>query len=847
MKIITTSTETKSLSLLLKFAFSLILLFSIQLKAIGINNVCNANFSHYSIANPDSVHFYPTGSGATSYYWSFGDGTHSTQQNPWHYYSQSGNYYACLAIVDSAGATCNWCDSIHIAPPPPCHADFSHYSIANPDSIHFYPTGSGAASYYWSFGDGTHSTQQNPWHYYFQSGNYYACLAIVDSSGATCNWCDSIHIAPPPPCHADFSHYSISNPDSVHFYPTGSGATSYYWSFGDGTFSSQHYPWHHYSQSGNFYACLSIVDSAGATCNWCDTIHIAPPPGCHANFYHYSLANPDSVHFYPTGSGATSYYWNFGDGTTSTQQNPWHHYLQPGNYYACLAIVDSSGATCNWCDSIHIALPPPCHTNFSHYSLANPDSVHFYPTGTGAASYNWNFGDGTNSTQQYPWHFYSQPGNYYVCLSIVDSAGATCNWCDTIHIIGNHICDAHFAHYFISNPDSIHFYPTGTSATNYYWSFGDGTTSTQQYPWHFYSQPGNYYACLYIVDSMGVSCSWCDSIHISPPLACHATFSHYSLANPDSVHFYLTGSGATSYFWTFGDGTTSTQQYPWHFYSQPGNYYVCLSIVDSAGATCNSCDTIHIVGSHICDAHFAHYSIMNPDSIHFYPTGTNASTYYWSFGDGNFSSQLYPWHYYTQPGNYYACLTITDSSGAMCTSCDSIHIPFPPMCDAHFAHYSISNQDSLHFYPTGSPATSFYWSFGDSTFTNQHAPWHYYQFPGDYLVCLALVDSSNGTNCLWCDSVHVSQINAVIELNNNAMPVVVYPNPSDTRINIIVLNFSQEITISIYNSLGQQMNSYSGINQEIFQFSTEKYASGIYFFNIITDKQIKSGKFMVRH
>ncbi|MEO8151242.1 MAG: PKD domain-containing protein, partial [Bacteroidia bacterium] len=157
--------------------------------------ICNAEFVHYSVSNPDSVHFYPTSSNATSWYWSFGDGNTSTDHIPWHYYAAPGTYYVCLTIVDSAGTTCDWCDSVHVGYiPPPCNAEFAHYSISNPDSLHFYPTGSAATSWYWSFGDGTTSNDQYPWHYYSTSGTYYVCLIIVDSAGTTCDWCDSVHV-----------------------------------------------------------------------------------------------------------------------------------------------------------------------------------------------------------------------------------------------------------------------------------------------------------------------------------------------------------------------------------------------------------------------------------------------------------------------------------------------------------------------------------------------------------------------------------------------------------------------------------------------------------------------------
>src|SRR5438477_4779516 len=82
------------------------------------------------------------------------------------------------------------------------------------------------------------------------------------------------------------------------------------------------------------------------------------------------------------------------------------------------------------------------------------------------------------------------------------------------------VCNAHFSHYSINNPDSVHFYPTGNNATgsHYYWTFGDGTTSTSQYPWHYYVSAGTYYVCLTVTDTTSAGfCSdtWCDSVHVT--------------------------------------------------------------------------------------------------------------------------------------------------------------------------------------------------------------------------------------------------------------------------------------------------------------------------------------------
>src|SRR5204863_6868761 len=130
--------------------------------------------------------------------------------------------------------------------------------------------------------------------------------------------------------------------DSIHFYPNSTSVVLYYWSFGDGSTSTATAPWHLYASSGTYYACLTIVTTAGDTCTWCDSIHVGTIPPCNAQFYHYSLSsNPDSKIGRATcrTTAIASYHWSFGDGTSSTDPDPWHFYTSSGTYYACLTIV----------------------------------------------------------------------------------------------------------------------------------------------------------------------------------------------------------------------------------------------------------------------------------------------------------------------------------------------------------------------------------------------------------------------------------------------------------------------------------------------------------------------------
>jgi len=120
----------------------------------------------------------------------------------------------------------------------------------------------------WDFGDGTFSTQQNPTKTYTTSGVYNACLIITDSCG-TDTACQIINLCTPP---KPVIMYSI-NGATIQFQGKPNNATSYYWDFGDGNFTTIQNPLYTYSYGGNYDVCLSIIDSCGADTS-CTTIAI---------------------------------------------------------------------------------------------------------------------------------------------------------------------------------------------------------------------------------------------------------------------------------------------------------------------------------------------------------------------------------------------------------------------------------------------------------------------------------------------------------------------------------------------------------------------------------------------
>ena len=222
---------------------------------------------------------------------------------------------------------------------------------------------------------------------------------------------------------------------------------------------------------------------------------------------------------------------------------------------------------------------------------------------TGTFTSDWDFGDGNTSTVTNPTHTFSASGSYYVCLEIGDNARCTSLRCDTI-VVTAPGCNAVF-NYTIDSLDGGIVYFNNLSSplagATFDWNFGDGTpglpasTSTMQDPTHTYTQSGTYHVALTMIDSIGDTCTYSDSVVID--LTCRASF---TILKDSSATFNVilwntsTNESSHVYHWDFGDGNTGSGRTPIHTYASFGSYEVCLTITDSL-LRCDTtifCDTV---------------------------------------------------------------------------------------------------------------------------------------------------------------------------------------------------------------------------------------------------------------
>ncbi len=654
-----------------------------------------------------------------------------------------------MSLVASAGATSKRASRTLTVMADTSSATFV-FSPTTPgpgQTVQFADTTAGApTSWQWNFGDGATSTVKNPSHAYGRSGSYTVSLVARNSSGSR-QGSRALTVATVAVLAASFTH-TPSLPminQSVQFTDTSTGSpTSWLWNFGDGGTSSAQHPLHTYTAAGSKNVTLTVTNSNGSN-STTQAISIGTPL---AASFSYSPTSPTvdrSMQFTDTSAGSpTSWLWNFGDGGTTSLQNPLHTYTTAGPKTVTLTVTNSAGSNTTT-RTVTVGAALAASFNYSPASPTAGQSVQFTDTSAGSpTSWLWNFGDGATSTAQNPNHAYATAGSKTVTLTATGASGSN-STSRSVTVLAALTASFSFSPTSPAAGQSVQFTDTSIGTPSIWqWNFGDGSTSVSQNPAHSFASAGSYTVSLNIMNASG-SNSTSRTVAVGGALAASFSYSPASPTVDQSVQFTDTSTGApTSRSWSFGDGTTSTAQNPSHGYTTAGSKTVTLTVTNASGSNSTS-RTVAVGAALAASFTYAPASPTVGQSVQFTDTSTGAPTSWsWSFGDGTTSTAQNPSHSYTTAGSKTVTLTVTNASGSNNTS-QTVTVSPSTVISTSFS-YSPSSPapgQAVQFTDTstGSP-TSWQWDFGDGASSTSQNPSHVFSTEGSYAVMLIASNSS---------------------------------------------------------------------------------------------------------
>ncbi len=722
--------------------------------------------SHHDGCAPLTINFHNPFLNTVSWYWTFGNGNVSVDENPSITYYQAGKYDVTLIVQYSNGSYDTLCtpNAVDIAGPK---ANFflSASNSCNGITIQATDNSNFANTYLWNFGDGTTSTAKNPSHTYTNlNNNYLVTLQVQDSSGCTdartttfyANNLNPFAVSKTRACANDSILFSTNNVNYV----------SYQWNFGDGTIATGNNLYHTYADSGYYTVQLTAYDSAGCTYTYTlpQPVEINKPVALFSAGNPFSNCGYVSVQFTNQSSGADNYRWDFGDSTYSLLPDItkyWYYTLPSGYYDVTLTAYK------NTCESSY-TLPqavyvPHMVANFTAVQSPGclPITVTYSDSSTDVARWEWHFGDGDTSTLQNPVHTFTHEPADNVVLYAYDINGCMQGVAKpNIEILkpGFAISDSSGC-----NPLQVIFTDTSSNATSWHWNFGDGIFTTQQSPSHYYTQNGTYTVSVIVGNNHGCydTLTVDTIIKVSSPDAAFGLTSSGSCA-PQVVTFTNNSSGGVSYLWDFGDGSTSTSENPSHIYTQSGTYAVSLLATGHDGCThLKTVSNAVVVPGPVANFVVPVTQGCAPLQIAFTDSSMGAYNYFWSFSDGDTSNLQSPVHTFDNPGAYQVTLIVSDSTGCQAVYTNPTVINVVQFAEANFevSDSALCIGTSVGFTNKSVSALSYNWNFGDGNTSTAVNPVHIYANAGIYTVTLY-------ANNLGCnDSLAVT----------NAVKVIPYP------------------------------------------------------------------------
>lgn len=714
--------------------------------------------------------------------------------------------------------------------------------------------------------------------------------------------------------------YTLLPATAINFYDTSEGnVKAWYWDCGDSITSTEQNPLFIFNHpiggptvkiSPYRTVRLTIVtDSCKSTFSQLINIidgTLYEQQSCNARYKYYesgrdSIGGTAKIVFnnYSEGNDL-KYFWQFGDGETSSEKEPVHKFnLNQPEYKVCLTVTGSDSCTSVFCDVVSLINPDiqplNCLALFKHYEYGR-DTVggtakivfNNYSEGTDL-QYFWQFGDMETSTEKEPVHKFnlSQP-EYKVCLTVTGPDGCTSIDCKPVYLeypaVIDTVLPGCFVDFGFERQDLLmsplpsvvmkFYYKSFPEATEWYWDFGDGTTSNEPYPTHAYIKPFTNDSmkvmynpfrtiCLTIKTADECKISSCQTVQVfdyfPEPERCKAYFKYFQpddiVSIPEVVPIRLvdvTEGDVISRLWRFEDGTISTEKEPLVSFNifQP-EHKVCLEVTFADSCVSTFCDAVYLY-KHVIDTIPA-----SPDCPYYIKVDggfpiemsscagwASASVY---LNDSLVEPQIISWSTGEMSSKVDGlCPTQTYTVKALMPDGCAVWTNFILSADGSITPVSPVNwwlsgeREKLYVRSDAAPGMKVEWRLCDGTIVEADSiPLDAINCGGD--VSNMIIKDSEG-NVLYSELIALKGTTTGIDDRNFESIIKIWPNPVSDKLNIRYLGkYQNELNAEVLDIMGKQVSKeiFHHISDGYeFSINTEALNPGIYILRLSSEGKI---------
>jgi len=744
-------------------------------RQIQVHPYVEANFSSDSVScAPFQLRFSNNSVGASTYLWTFGDGDSSTSPSPSHTYLDTiivnKNYPVHLKVISPQLCEDSFSRNILVYPKPIAQYTPSANSGCQPLEVTFTNGSSLVDSCSWNFGDSSGFNLCSPslMHTYTNTTslfpiNYRSQLIVFTNNG--CRDTAEQNIRVNPQIIAEYSADSAAcTPFPVNFREETTGAQNFEWTFGNGRISTNRNPRNTYVnpilRDTIYNAKLKVTSQYGCTDSIIKPIIVYPKPIADYSLDFNTGCHPLQLNFSNNSSIADSCFWNFGDGNTldscfNSISRTYTNALSsvPINRTAVLRVFTSNG--CSDTINQNIRVNPQIIADFdSDTAGCHPLRIRFNDRSTGAANFQWTFGDGAANINQSPQHSFQNFGLadtvFTTQLKVTSNFGCTDSIQRMITVFPKPIADYSLDTNEGCQPLRVQFNNQSQISDSCVWIYGDGNRiSSCLNNIHTYFNtlsivPINLNAELRVFTVNGCSDTLRRNINVKPQVI--ADFVSDTLGcSPLNVDFRSQSFGAIDYRWDFGNGRIGSGIVTNNRYTNTGTIdsVYTASLVAQSVFDCSDTTSQNIRVRPTPVPNFTATPVFQvfPNSTVSVQNQSNDGnwTYQWDFDDSTTSILRDPApHIYSTWGQYNIQLI---ASSAFCSDSISrlveIDIPVPV---AEFSDSASGCQPlEVRFRNESMYGDQYEWDFGDGRTSNAENPTHIYFDEGTYSVSLRVI------------------------------------------------------------------------------------------------------------
>ena len=692
----------------------------------------------------------PTGQQITSWNWNFGT-TQSFSQHPENAFIGTGQVPVSLT-VGTALCSGTVTKFLTVHPKPNVTVTASELNGCAPLTTTLNIGGSPLQSVAWNFGDGTstpalNASEAGTVSHLFEGSPTAQVIYTVTASGTDVNGCSSttntpVTVKPSPVASFTTAATSGCAPLPVGLTNASVGANSYAWNFGDGTTSNATTPQLTYSNTTGFlqYRTLQLIAYATNGCHdtTATSVSVFPEPDFTFSLPDGGVCSPLELTMPPIFSAA-SFHWNFGDGTTATEEQPVHSWTNSG-YGALQRTVTFSGVSAFGCVDAHsetvTILPQPmAHFNAVASGTCSPVDVTLTDASTQADAISWVFSDGATASGTTATHTFEANG------TLPETIGVTA-------IVSHHLgCSAERSWTATVAPQPEYDFtldnangcspvalmlPEIQGASGGVWNFGDGTVSSEPTPIHTWTNATGELVS-YMVTFSGTSEFGCvgtghQQVFVKPqpeaaftlgaltgcePLAPSVT--HNSLLADACSWLFMPAAGSGLSPLATGTTANGMPQVSLGAGAGPTAWTITLTAADSHGCTDEQTAVVTVWPEADFDFSVPQTAVCSPLTWEGTPLAGASGT--WNFGDGTTGNA--PVHTWTNTtGNletFTVSFTGTTSFGCPGSHSATVQVRPQPSLDLAASTLEGCGPLAVNFIPTASLADGLDWTFGDGT------------------------------------------------------------------------------------------------------------------------------------